>query len=266
MTKKASAEDTMIALHSALSECMESYEFMQAILEGDKSVVFINLEDWYITYVHNKDIGDDSLIVDLPVLTDEVLQRYEEIEVVDRRDRDAFISAIKESGCIDELQEAMYQNFQDAINKWAQLMADRLTARLQNSPYIIRPIEARLEARVVLNGVDMGDLLTLYRHLQDEHDFLGWLQGQLKDAKPTIEEEIRQALWRLTALRKRVVKANDTAGRLFASLVDQAEPLPTHSDLDQAVRDLESQVPGYHVWFEPRHGCYALIPKTDLEL
>jgi len=80
------------------------------------------------------------------------------------------------------------------------------------------------------------------------------------------DEEIRQALWRLTALRKRVVKASDTAGRLFASLVDQAEPLPTHSDLEQAVGELEQKVLGYHVWFEPRHGCYALIPKADQEL
>lgn len=80
------------------------------------------------------------------------------------------------------------------------------------------------------------------------------------------DEEVRLALWRLTALRKRLVKANDTAGRLFASLVEKAEPLPTHSELEQAVGDLQQKVPGYHVWFEPRHGCYALIPKTDQEL
>jgi hypothetical protein len=81
-----------------------------------------------------------------------------------------------------------------------------------------------------------------------------------------VGEEVRQALLRLTALRRRVLKVNDTAGRLFAPLLDKTDPPPTHSELEQAVGDLQQKVPGYHVWFEPRHGCYALIPKTDQEL
>ena len=185
MTTK-SAEKTMMALRSALSECMESYEFLQAILEGDKSVIFTE-GDWYITYVPNKDVSEDALIVDLPPLTDEAFQ-YEEIEAVDRHDRDAFIAAIKESGYINELQEAMYERFQACIAERAHGMADQLEARLQDSPYIVRPIDwqnAGLEARVTINSVDAGDLLTLYHHLQDEDDFLKWLQGELKDAKPT---------------------------------------------------------------------------------
>jgi len=187
-----SGEETMEALRSALSECMESYQFRQAIVEGDKSVVFaLQGEDWYIAYIHNKNVGEDVLVVDLPALTDEILQQYEEIEEVDRRHTDAFISAIKESGCINELQELMYENFQQAITGRAQLMADQLEARLQSSPYIIRPIawqEAGLEARIIVNGIDLGDLLKLYRQLQEEDDFLGWVQGQLKDTKPTILE------------------------------------------------------------------------------
>ena len=198
MTTK-SAEETMIALRSALSECMETYEFVQAIIEGDKSVIFALQGDWYITYVHNKNVSEDALIVDLPMLTDEILQQYEEIEAVDKQDRDAFISAIRESGCINELQEVMYERFQVCITERTQLMADRLATGLTNSPYIIRPIDwqgAGLEARVIVNSVDLGDLLTLYRHLQDEDDFLKWLQGQLKDAKPTIPE-LAQHLHRL---------------------------------------------------------------------
>lgn len=81
-----------------------------------------------------------------------------------------------------------------------------------------------------------------------------------------MDDDIRQALLRLSALRRRVVKVNDTVGRLFAPLMDKTDPPPSQNDLDQAVKDLEGQVPGYYVWYEPRHERYALIPKTDLEL
>lgn len=199
MTTK-SGEETMTALRSALSQCMESYEFLQAILEGDKSVIFTQ-GDWYITYLHNKNISEDALIVDLPTFTDEAFQ-YEEIAAVDRHDTDALISAIKESGYFAELEDAMYEHFQTCITERAHLMADKLAARLQSSPYIVKPIdwqEAGLEARIIVNGVDLGDLLVLYRHLQDEDDFLKWLQGQLKDAKPTILE-LAQHVHRLYCL------------------------------------------------------------------
>lgn len=196
MTTK-SGEETMTALRSALSECMESYEFMQAIVDGDKSVIFALQGDWYITYVHNKNIDEGALIVDLPTITDEASQ-YEEIEAIDRRNTDALISAVKESGYINELQEVMYENFQVAIAKQAHLMADQLAAKLQRSPYIVRPIDwltAGLGARIIINGIDTGDLLTLFHHLQDEDDFLKWLQGQLKDAKPTILELAQHMHW-----------------------------------------------------------------------
>lgn len=80
-----------------------------------------------------------------------------------------------------------------------------------------------------------------------------------------MNEEIRQELLRLTDLRKRMLEANDTVGRLFAPLVDEASPKPHRSDLEQAEKDLELRVQGFHVWFEPRHARYALIPKTDQE-
>lgn len=81
-----------------------------------------------------------------------------------------------------------------------------------------------------------------------------------------MDEEVRQALLRLTTLRKRMLKANDLTGQLFAGLLEKTDPAPTQSDLEQAIKDLEGQVPGYHVWYEPRHARYALIPKTDQEL
>jgi hypothetical protein len=81
-----------------------------------------------------------------------------------------------------------------------------------------------------------------------------------------MNDEVRQALLHLTALRKRVLKASDMTGQLFAPLIGKAEPQPTHSDLERAVKDLEQKVPDYYIWYEPRHARYALIPKTDQEL
>jgi hypothetical protein len=80
-----------------------------------------------------------------------------------------------------------------------------------------------------------------------------------------MNEHIRQALIQLTALRKRVLEANDTVGRLFASLSNDSSTPPSRDELDQAEKDLERQVPGFYVWFEPRHARYALVPKTDRE-
>lgn len=80
-----------------------------------------------------------------------------------------------------------------------------------------------------------------------------------------MDEEVRQALLRLTALRKRMLKANHITGHLFAHL-GKTDPPPSHSDLERAVKDLEEKVSGYHIWYEPRHARYALIPKTDQEL
>jgi hypothetical protein len=42
------------------------------------------------------------------------------------------------------------------------------------------------DCNVVINHVDLGELLTLYHHLQDEDDFLIWLQSQLAKAEPTL--------------------------------------------------------------------------------
>jgi hypothetical protein len=63
----------------------------------------------------------------------------------------------------------------------------------------------------------------------------------------------------------RVLEANDAVGRLFAGLSNDANTPPSRDELDRAERDLERQVPGYYVWFEPCHARYALIPKTDQE-
>ena len=73
------------------------------------------------------------------------------------------------------------------------------------------------------------------------------------------EEAMRQALLHLTTLRKRVLAANDTTGRLFASLKQ------SRSELEQAEKDLEQKLQGFHVWFEPRHARYVLVPKLDQE-
>ena len=39
-----------------------------------------------------------------------------------------------------------------------------------------------------------------------------------------MDDEVRQALLRLTALRRRVLKAGNLTGQLFTSLIDQTEP------------------------------------------
>src|SRR6266542_889474 len=69
--------------------------------------------------------------------------------------------------------------------------------------------------------------------------------------RSAMNANIRQALMQLTALRKRVLEANDTVGRLFASLSNDSSTPPSRDELDQAEKDLERQVPGFYVWFEP---------------
>jgi hypothetical protein len=80
-----------------------------------------------------------------------------------------------------------------------------------------------------------------------------------------MDEEIREALLRLTDGRKRVLEVSDVVGRLFAPLIDQKSPPPTQRELEQAKEALERRVPGYWVWFEPAHARYVLVPKTDQE-
>jgi len=48
-----------------------------------------------------------------------------------------------------------------------------------------------------------------------------------------MNEEIREALLRLTERRLRVLSAHDTVGRLFAPLMDKVSPTPTRRDLEQ---------------------------------
>jgi hypothetical protein len=80
-----------------------------------------------------------------------------------------------------------------------------------------------------------------------------------------MNERIREALIQLTGLRKRVLEASDVVGRLFASLSNDTNPAPSRDELEQAEKDLERQVPGFYVWFEPRHARYVLVPKSDQE-
>lgn len=71
-------------------------------------------------------------------------------------------------------------------------------------------------------------------------------------------DNIREALWDLTKMREKWVKQNDVLGRLFPS-----EGLTMkQTDIDDRIYELEQHVvPGFHVWYEPNHKCYVLVPK-----
>lgn len=78
-----------------------------------------------------------------------------------------------------------------------------------------------------------------------------------------MNEEIRQALLHLTALRKRVRKG--ITNRLFASpLIDQKRPM--WDDLEQAEKDLPMSIPNVYVWFDPNHARSVRIPRTDQKM
>jgi len=130
---------------------------------------------------------------------------------------------------------------------------------LEGNPEKVR---AYTELLLGVLEADQREAQTLRRLLEGGGNLLYPANSESQE----IGEEVRQALLRLTALRKRVKEANDTIGRLFAPLLEKTDPPPGQSDLDQAVKDLEGQVPGYYVWYEPRHTRYVLVPKTDQEL
>src|SRR6266704_1004873 len=69
----------------------------------------------------------------------------------------------------------------------------------------------------------------------------------------------------LTKERKWVDKANDTFTLLFASLVEQSEKIPTWEEHWHHVETLTAEIPGFSVWWEPRHGVYVLIPSMEKE-
>jgi hypothetical protein len=79
-------------------------------------------------------------------------------------------------------------------------------------------------------------------------------------------DEVRQALLHLTLERKRTVEASTLLTRLFAGQLGDNEPTLSFDELEQTRKDLEDVVPGYHIWFEPRHTCYVLVPKLDREV
>lgn len=76
-------------------------------------------------------------------------------------------------------------------------------------------------------------------------------------------EAIRFEVIALSALRQRVVKENDTVGRLFASLRQDTTIPPSWDDLQRAETALQKKVPGFHLWYVPQERAYTLLP--DLE-
>ncbi len=76
-------------------------------------------------------------------------------------------------------------------------------------------------------------------------------------------DSLLQRLKELTAERKRVEKANDTFSQLFAPLMEQSEKTPTWEKHRQRVDALTAEISGFSVWWEPRHGVYALIPTME---
>jgi hypothetical protein len=137
---RRSAEEIMIALLSAQSSCMESQEFIRAVVEGDKSVVLSDDGTWLVLYAPNKNFSDDTLVVDIPTLSDEAFQ-YEEIEAVDRSDVGALVLAIMNSDYYAVLEDAQWECFQKAVTGWAKDMATALTAALPKSLYTPQPID-----------------------------------------------------------------------------------------------------------------------------
>jgi hypothetical protein len=75
-------------------------------------------------------------------------------------------------------------------------------------------------------------------------------------------EEIRQALIHLTEMHREFEKRKEAVYLLFPGTAISVKS----TGLDEAISDLERQVPGFHIWFEERYQRYILIPKTDLEL
>ncbi len=63
-------------------------------------------------------------------------------------------------------------------------------------------------------------------------------------------------LLKLTQMHEKYLEQHDTLNRLFNSDV-----VVTGEDLDKAVAELEQKVPGFRVWFEPRHKRYVLVPQ-----
>lgn len=87
----------------------------------------------------------------------------------------------------------------------------------------------------------------------------------MKQEKPqelsldTILPQLRE----LTNERQRVEKADDTFSRLFVPLIEQSEKIPTWDEHRQRVDALAAEIPGFSVWWEPRHSVYALIPSIN---
>ena len=62
-----------------------------------------------------------------------------------------------------------------------------------------------------------------------------------------MNDDIRQALLRLTALRKRVLEAHDVIGQLFANPGDNNSTPPSWEELNRAEKNVERQVPEFYV-------------------
>ena len=69
----------------------------------------------------------------------------------------------------------------------------------------------------------------------------------------------------LTKERTLVEKANDTFNLLFAPFLEQSEKPPTWEEHWHHVDALSADLPNFSVWWEPRHGVYALIPSVEKE-